>query len=328
MHYQIIIIGAGPAGCSAAIRAAEAGLSVMIIEARPFPRSRPGETLHPGIEPLFHELGVLPDISDRHYKRPVGFFCYENEKTSFVPYREDEKKHPWHGWLIPRNEMDDCLLSRALMMNTRLLNSRGGIKMSSGFPTQVQVGNELFICDYVLDATGHNFWLTRQLGLPLKKMSGNLTCWYGNCEGEFKQAGEAPCFFRDKDCWTWIAQINPSRIQWTHLDYRNPIKEKTWRPVILQSIRPINVTMSRDVTWRVSTAPSGKNYFCLGDAAFVTDPSSSKGVLKAVMSGMMAAHLIENILLKKNIEPVTASDYYNGWIDNWFKHEMKQLEKA
>jgi flavin-dependent dehydrogenase len=327
VKHQLIIIGAGPAGCAAAIRAAEAGLSVLILEAQTFPRPRPGETLHPGIEPLFQELGIMQHISSSNYARPTGFFCHDADRTSFVPYREDDQPEPWRGWLIPRDEMDDCLLTRALQVGARLQQCRVQIKNAPGIGIQVLAGNKTFQCDYLLDATGHNFWLTRQLAHSINKMSGHLTGYYGTCGGEFTPAATAPCFYRGKNSWTWIAELKPFTYQWTHLDYSGQKLGKNWRPSVMQSMRPIGITKSRDVTWRIASAPSGKNYFCLGDAAFVTDPSSSQGVLKAVMSGMMAAHLINNVLIKKSIDRETASAYYDVWIRKWFMHEYKHLKK-
>ena len=45
--YDVVIIGAGPAGCSAAIPLAQAGRSVAIVEKDGFPRFHIGESLFP-----------------------------------------------------------------------------------------------------------------------------------------------------------------------------------------------------------------------------------------------------------------------------------------
>ncbi len=328
MHYHLIIIGAGPAGCSAAIMAAEAGLSVMIIESRPFPRKRPGETLHPGIEPLFLKLGVLKEISESDYERPSGFFCQDEEITTFMPYRDDIKENNWRGWLIPRDEMDNYLLKRAELLGVKVLVHKGYLKTEPGKTMKLQVSHENYSCDYLMDASGYNFWLSRQLDLEIIRTSDTLISYYGICKGKFETGTKTPCFFRDKNSWTWIAKLDESTYQWTHLNYTNKWKNKNWRPQILDSLVPAGVTKSRDVTWRISSAPAGKNYFCIGDAAFVTDPSSSQGVLKAIMSGMMTVHLIQQVLIKKNIEPEDASGFYNEWIRKWFNHEISNMKKT
>jgi flavin-dependent dehydrogenase len=328
MHYQIIIVGAGPAGCSAAIHAAESGLSVLILEGLPFPRTRPGETLHPGIEPLFQKLGIIHEISSGNYYRPSGIFYQTRQEQEFKPYRAFPKEDPWLGWIIPRDEMDNCLLKRAVQAGARLIVCKGQLSAFLGTRSRVLVGSQQFTCDYVFDASGHNFWLSRQLALPVHQKSRKLIAYYGTCEGEFEPAARGPLFCLDKESWTWIARLKPSIYQWTFLDYLGIGKDKHWRPTALKDLRPKGLTKSRDVTWRISSQPSGKNYYCLGDAAFVTDPSSSQGVLKAVMSGLMAGHLVEHVLNRKTISPDLASDYYSQWINRWFKNEIKLLHKT
>ncbi|HLX92536.1 MAG TPA: NAD(P)/FAD-dependent oxidoreductase [Puia sp.] len=327
IKYHVIIIGAGPAGCSAAIKAAESGLSVLILEARRFPRQRPGETLHPGMEVLFKELGIMQEISLVDYARPEGYFCYAENESSFIGYGKDEQQDPWLGWLIPREEMDSYLLNRALSLGVRVRQCAGPLAFLGDPKTTILSGNTSYQSEYILDASGHNFWLTRQLGNTIQVMSDKIVAHYGGCQGEFAPALAAPCFYREQTSWTWVAQLKPGLCQWTHVDYRKTSIGKNWRPAVLQTMNPIGITKSRDVTWRQAVKASGTNYFCLGDAAYMLDPSSSKGVLKAVMSGMMAAHLISKVLIEKSTDPSTASAYYSRWIKDWFIHEFHELSK-
>ena len=50
-YFDVVVVGGGPAGSSAAISCAEAGLRVALLERERFPRDLPGETLPPGVEP-------------------------------------------------------------------------------------------------------------------------------------------------------------------------------------------------------------------------------------------------------------------------------------
>ena len=63
-QYDVAIAGAGPAGSSLAIRLANAGLSVLLVEQKAFPREKLcGEFISPECLDHFAELGVLSDIS-------------------------------------------------------------------------------------------------------------------------------------------------------------------------------------------------------------------------------------------------------------------------
>ncbi|MEH7277917.1 FAD-dependent oxidoreductase [Bacillus toyonensis] len=71
-NLDVIIIGGGPAGTATAITCAKNGLKVLIIEGKQFPRHRPGETLHSGIEPLLKTLGVIKQIKSAGFLRHEG----------------------------------------------------------------------------------------------------------------------------------------------------------------------------------------------------------------------------------------------------------------
>ncbi|MGW6981819.1 FAD-dependent monooxygenase [Streptomyces sp. NPDC054932] len=59
---DVLIAGAGPAGCAAAIVCAAAGLRTLLAERRAGPTVRPGEALHPGAETLLWP-GCCPAVS-------------------------------------------------------------------------------------------------------------------------------------------------------------------------------------------------------------------------------------------------------------------------
>ncbi len=65
---DIIVLGAGPAGCAASIRARQAGLRVIMFDAKALPNVSPGETLHPGVEPLLKQLDVF-DLHDSLHRQ-------------------------------------------------------------------------------------------------------------------------------------------------------------------------------------------------------------------------------------------------------------------
>jgi 2-polyprenyl-6-methoxyphenol hydroxylase-like FAD-dependent oxidoreductase len=69
---DVAIVGGGPAGSAAALWLARQGLRVVVIERERFPRHRPGETLPPGVEPIFAQLGVTEAIAAVGFTRHSG----------------------------------------------------------------------------------------------------------------------------------------------------------------------------------------------------------------------------------------------------------------
>src|SRR3954464_7178472 len=87
---DLVIIGGGPAGTAAGIMARNLGLSVVLLEARPFPRHRPGETLHPGTESILRQLGILEAVEALSILRPEAQASTWGGATTTVPYGLDE----------------------------------------------------------------------------------------------------------------------------------------------------------------------------------------------------------------------------------------------
>lgn len=82
-----------------------------------------------------------------------------------------------------------------------------------------------------------------------------------------------------------------------------------------------------DVTWRMVTRPAGPGYYLAGDAAAVLDPASSHGVLRAIMSGMMAGYLISQTF-KGACSEQRATLEYHRWLADWFNtdvHRVRQM---
>ena len=71
-HYDVVIVGAGPAGSSAAIRTRSAGLRTLVVEKQPFPRFRVGESLLPACNALLRELGVWEKVEHAGFVKKSG----------------------------------------------------------------------------------------------------------------------------------------------------------------------------------------------------------------------------------------------------------------
>jgi flavin-dependent dehydrogenase len=81
-----------------------------------------------------------------------------------------------------------------------------------------------------------------------------------------------------------------------------------------------------DMTWRVVTECSGSGYFIAGDAAAVMDPTSSHGVLRALMSGMYAAQTI--ICSMRYGRAINNQSVYKSWLTNWFEADSIALRRT
>lgn len=326
-RYDLIVIGGGPAGCSTAIAAAQRGLRVALLERAPSAREAPGETLHPGVEPLLRQLGVWEEVVAAGFPRHTGIWVQWNNERRFEPYGSDAMG-TWQGLQAWRADFDAILLERAGHVGVRVLRPCRALcpAMTTGRVDGVMTSAGLLSSAFVIDASGSRHWLSRQLRLKLETRSSRLIAYYGYADGECPERDEAPAITTDEKGWTWTAKVRPKFYGWVRLTLHDAITTAVRPPDEFQQLKPRGKVRGADVTWRLVTPVAGPGYFLIGDAAAVLDPASSHGVLKAIMSGVMAAHGIVQILDHGRREPEVAAAY-NHWMRHWFEHDERRLSE-
>src|SRR5436309_1351922 len=108
---DLIVVGGGPAGAAAGIWALTRGLSVTLLERSAVPRARPGETLHPGVEPIFRQLGVREAVEAVSPLRPDGQITAWGGAVEYVPYGSDARGS-WRAFQVMRADLEQILLAR------------------------------------------------------------------------------------------------------------------------------------------------------------------------------------------------------------------------
>ena len=121
-EYDAVIIGAGPAGSTAAILLAQAGWSVALLEKQVFPRRKVcGECVAASNLPLLDALGVgesFAALAGPELHR-VGLFCGAHSLSAALPAAQNAK-HPW-GRALGREYLDVLLLKRAEAVGASIL---------------------------------------------------------------------------------------------------------------------------------------------------------------------------------------------------------------
>ncbi len=325
--FDVVVVGSGPGGSAAAIWCAQKGLQVALIEAKPFPRSHPGETLHPGIEPLLNQLGAAESVLAAGFVRHSGNWVQWDAERQFIPFGEDESG-AWLGFQAWRADFDSILLNRAKAVGVTVMQPcrASQVLVEGSRVVGVETSQGTLRASKVVDASGYRHWLARQLGLQIHQHSPRLIAYYGYATGECPKRDDSPAIVADSDGWTWTARVRSGFYQWTRLSLIGEKVKKDWLPEEFQDLTIHEKMLAADVTWRIVSQPAGYGYFIVGDAAAVLDPASSHGVLKAIMSGMWAGHLITAQLLD-NLSETQAIREYCQWLDHWFRHDVDNLSK-
>jgi len=322
---DVVVVGGGPAGSATAIWCARRGLRVVVVERMRFPRHRPGETLAPGIEPLFQQLGVADAVERADFARHPGTWVTWSGPRRFDAFGADVNG-PWLGFQAPRDRLDHILLDGAAEAGVMVCQPSRATSpvVENGRVVGVVTGGRQITAAWVVDASGGQHWLARHLGMPRRFASPRLIARYGYLRGSSFASDGVPEIVADETGWTWTARIAPGLHHWTRLSFTDDDPRRNRPPPRFEVLTMRDRPRGADVSWRIVERPAGPGYVCVGDAAAVLDPASSHGVLKALMSGMMAGHVIaENI--SGSATPHAATGAYINWLTNHFTADVSAL---
>lgn len=321
---DVLIVGGGPAGSAAAIACATNGLKTVVCEREVFPRERAGEALHPGVESLLRQLGVADRLEAVTGARFEGVEIDWAGQQRFEAFGADADG-PWRGFQARRADFDAMLLDRAGEAGAEVLQPRAALHplVEDGHVVGVETDAGEIACRLLIDASGPGRWLQRRLKLPMVERSPPMVVRYGYVTGACPPRDAAPFLTGDATGWTWIARVAEGRYQWVRLDL-NAADAATPReaPDALKGLTPDGRSRGAEMGWRLTRA-AGPGWMLAGDAAAMLDPTSSHGVLKALMSGFMAGQTAKAMLDGGDVE--AGARAYRGWVEGWFNTDVQAL---
>lgn len=312
---QILIVGAGPAGTSAAIRLAKKGFAVKLIEREKFPRQKLcGEFISPECFVHFKELGVLDEMFANNGERITETIFYAlNGNSINVP----------SGWFgqnetalgLSRAEMDFQLLQRAKQVGVEVLEETHvvGLIMENEQVLGVKTKTDEILADITIDATGR----ARVLGKLIEKQTQNqkskiqnrlvgfkahlknVEMEKGRCEIYSFRGGYGGLNFVENGIGNHCFLIKSEIVK----DFGGDV-EKILEKVIFQNVRaketmqnakPIFDWLAVSVDgFGVKNLNPAPNLVAIGDAGAFIDPFTGSGMLMAMESGEILSEAIND----------------------------------
>ena len=313
--FDVAIVGAGPAGSSAAIRLANAGLSVLLVEQKKFPREKLcGEFISPECLTHFTELGVMSEITSAGgTELTETIFFTRNGKGVAVPSE-------WFGDAdslalgLSRAEMDSRLIERARHVSVDIreeTNAAGlifegktvvGIKLKDKSGTDTKVSATV-----IIDATGRTRSLARRLEKNAVKTPAEFVAFKthlrgakmapGVCEIYAYRGGYGGCNHIENDLYNlcFIASANDTKRLGSDA-------QLVMREVVFKNIRAAETMQNAEVAKPWQAVPIERfgrgelipadGMITIGDAAAFIDPFTGSGILLALESAKVASAAI------------------------------------
>ncbi|MCA9778358.1 MAG: hypothetical protein KC800_16640, partial [Candidatus Eremiobacteraeota bacterium] len=156
---DFLVLGLGPAGCAAAVFAAQAGASVVLAGLAP-KGLRFGEYLPPEANPLLRELQVTPSALSCSGVRSWWNGAESVQESLFHPLGEAR--------FVNRPDFEVALLHKARELGVRILEG-AHLQERSGKRVALS-GGEAFTPRTLIDATGRPAAVARQFGVGRQRV--------------------------------------------------------------------------------------------------------------------------------------------------------------
>jgi flavin-dependent dehydrogenase len=318
---DVIVIGGGPAGSTAATLLAQTGVRVQLFERERFPRFHIGESLIPETYWVLERLNMLPKLEkSRFVKKYSVQFVNAAGKLSAPFYFWDNKPHQCsQTWQVVRSEFDKMMLDNArehgacVHEGIRVVDVLFDGNRACGVTIQFDGGARQNVrARVVVDASGQNGLLQNRFRLrvwdPILNKGAIWTYWKGAYRDTGRDEGATMVLqTANKKGWFWYIPLHDDLVSvgvvapFDYLFKDRGDREQTYNEEVDRCVavkdRVSNATRAtgyfatKDYSYR-SKQVAGDGWVLIGDAFGFLDPLYSSGVLLALRSGEMAAGAI------------------------------------
>lgn len=323
-HYDVIIVGAGPAGTTCALALKDSGLNVALLEKGTFPRDKICGDAIPG--PALKILDKLLEDSGTQLSHDLPL----NDIQKSIIYTDQKSKVEinWATRAINSKRIDfDNFLYQKVLKNTETETFEECrvtmIERSQGLIYIYTSDPELsFSTKIILGADGAKSTVSRFLNLENKSPQYDcfaVRAYYQgvDCESdtnEFSLLKNTPGYF-------WIFPVGEGvynvgigivgkektdlkSLLFESIDSNEPLKTKFAKAKLLSDVKGFMIPMGGQ-----DHKISGDHYMLLGDAAYLVDPLQGHGIDKAMKSALFAAEVVKDCFELQDFSHHAISSY-------------------
>jgi len=347
-NFDVVVIGGGPGGSSAAAFLAKNGLRVLALERESFPRFHVGESLLPAGWELWERIGAKEALEAARFtiKQGVmfGMFGAQEDVTLLTAEFPEFFPRPW-AYHVERAEFDQILLDNAkkqgaevrmgwtvkevIFEGSRAVGVLAGPNGAEAKPIH---------CRIVVDATGRDCLLARKLGWrkpdPALSKVSHFTHFKGGYRRDAKDVvkdlapvlptSSATDIHTVEGGWLWYIPLKNDIVSvGAVLDAKYagslPGGPQEKFDAALKSCKRLSAWLEgAEQKMEMQTISSisylnerfaGDGFVLVGDAAMFIDPIFSAGVTLATRAGVYAGEQILECFEKKDFSAQALAPY-------------------
>jgi flavin-dependent dehydrogenase len=321
---DVLVIGGGPAGATAATLLAERGYKVTLLEKAHHPRFHIGESLLPANLPLLEKLGVADAVRAIGMEKWGAQFVspvHEHEQT--VEFADAWDKSMPMSYQVRRADFDEILIRNAAAKNANVIEGCQVKEVmflpdSKGARVQARHDDgreESWNTRFVLDASGRDTFLGNRMKIKHSNKKHNSTAVYAHFSGvkrnEGKNAGDITIFWFEHG-WFWFIPLTDGLTSIGAVTWPYYLKTRAQKPLdvffqetiamcpkLAQRLEQAHMETAAEATGNFSYVcerTHGDNYLLLGDAFAFIDPVFSSGVMLAMQNAFDGADTVDTCL--------------------------------